>query len=86
MWPALFLVVDDDPLVLEVTAGMLGDLGCDVMTATSGHEALQQLSKDANIEILVTDINMASMDGYELAERARHRDAGLKGPIDQNGQ
>ena len=33
------LVVDDDPLVLEVTADMLKDLGCEVVTAASGMDA-----------------------------------------------
>jgi CheY-like chemotaxis protein len=57
------LVVDDDPLVLEVTA----DLGCEVVTAASGMDALERLSENANIEILVTDLNMPGMNGYELA-------------------
>ena len=64
------LVVDDDPLVLEVTADMLRDLGCGVVTAPSGMDALDRLSENANIEILVTDLNMPGMNGYELAQRA----------------
>ena len=64
------LVVDDDPLVLEVTADMLKDLGCAVVTAASGMDALERLSENANIEILVTDLNMPGMDGYELVQRA----------------
>ena len=32
------LIVDDDPLVLEVTATMLDNLGCDVVTASTGKE------------------------------------------------
>jgi two-component system cell cycle response regulator CpdR len=64
------LVVDDDPAVLEVIAGMPEDLGCDVVTAASGLEALEQLGRDERIAILITDINMPSMDGHELAERA----------------
>jgi two-component system cell cycle response regulator CpdR len=34
------LVVDDDPAVLQVLAAMLEELGCDVVTARSGPEAL----------------------------------------------
>ena len=64
------LVVDDDPLVLEVTADMLKDLGCEVVTAASGMDALERLSVNAKIEILVTDLNMPGMDGYELVQRA----------------
>jgi two-component system cell cycle response regulator CpdR len=65
------LVVDDEPLVLEVIAAMLEDMGCRVVTATTGAEALTKLSADHRITILISDINMPGMSGYELAERAR---------------
>ena len=49
---------------------MLEDLGCEVITAASGNDALEKLSGDRRIEILITDINMPGMDGYQPAERA----------------
>lgn len=64
------LAVDDEPLVLEVTATMLEDLGCSVVTAGSGGEALALLSENHHIEILITDLNMPGMGGYELADQA----------------
>ena len=67
----LVLVVDDDPDVLEVIAEMLHDLGCEVISAAGGSDALEKLSSNMRISILITDINMPSMDGHELAERAR---------------
>jgi CheY-like chemotaxis protein len=72
------LLVDDDPLVLEVTAAMLNDLGCEVITALCGGEALERLALDQSIEILITDINMPEMDGYELVDRARGIRRGIK--------
>ena len=72
------LVVDDEPLVLDVTASMLEDLGCEVITAANGNDALYKLSMDGRIEILITDINMPGMDGYELAEKAKRVREGLK--------
>ena len=72
------LLVDDEPLMLEVVADMLGDLGCEVMTANNGQEALEKLSAESRIEILITDINMPGMDGYELAETAMLRRSQLK--------
>lgn len=65
------LVVDDDRAVLEVIADMLDDLGCRVLTASSGADALNELKRNEKISILITDINMPEMDGHELAERAR---------------
>lgn len=64
------LVVDDEPLVLEVTVSMLEDMGCDVVTAANGKGALDQLSADLRIEILITDVNMPNMDGFALAHSA----------------
>ena len=72
------LVVDDEPMVLDVTASMLEDLGCDVVTATNGVAALDMLARDSRITILITDINMPGMSGYELAERARRSRPGLQ--------
>lgn len=72
------LLVDDEPLVREVAAWMLEDLGCQVVTADGGTEALKKLSNDPRIEILITDINMPDMDGYALAEAAKRLRESLK--------
>ncbi|MBR0973234.1 MULTISPECIES: response regulator [Bradyrhizobium] len=72
------LVVDDDPGVLDVLVGMLEDLGCNVVSAQSGPDALDQLKQNQNISILITDINMPGMDGHELAELASRGHPELK--------
>jgi two-component system cell cycle response regulator CpdR len=64
------LVVDDDAAVLDVLVCMLEDFGCEVVCAHNGEEALETLTRQQNISILITDINMPGMDGYELSERA----------------
>ncbi|HKC32377.1 MAG TPA: response regulator [Xanthobacteraceae bacterium] len=74
----VFLVVDDEPAVREVAALMLEDLGCEVVTAANGSEALERLALDARIEALITDINMPGMDRYDLAERAQQLRKELK--------
>jgi two-component system cell cycle response regulator CpdR len=74
----LVLVVDDDADVLEVMAEMLHDLGCEVISASSGPDALDKLAANKRISILITDINMPDMDGHELAERARRTRPELK--------
>ncbi len=67
----MVLVVDDDPLVLEITAAMLEDLGCDVLTAASAQEALRCIAKNISVEVLITDVNMPGIGGYELAREAQ---------------
>ncbi len=74
----MVLVVDDDPLVLDLTASMLEDLGCEVVAASGAQDALEKLAGNQRIEILITDVNMPGMDGYELAEAARRKRKGLK--------
>jgi len=60
--------------VLEVIAAILDDLGCEVISTESGADALDQLGRNEQISILITDINMPGMDGHELAERAKRTD------------
>ena len=70
------LIVDDEPLILEMTAAMVEDMGCEVVTAGSGAEALDKIAAE-RIDVLITDINMPGIDGYELADRAKRVCKGL---------
>jgi len=79
------LVVDDDPAVLELLAEMLGELGCEVITRQNATEALDALEQDQRIELLLTDINMPGIAGYELANRAKQLRPGVK-PILVSGR
>jgi two-component system, cell cycle response regulator CpdR len=69
------LVVDDEALVLDVTAMMLQDLGYEVITASNAEDALHRLAAEQRIGVLVTDVAMPGMDGIALARAAtRMRD------------
>ena len=65
------LLVDDDPLVRMVVAGILDTLGFEVIEAEDGKEALAALSAERGIDVLVTDVLMPRLDGWTLAEQAR---------------
>lgn len=58
--------VDDDPLVLENTAAMLGELGHEVLTTNGGAQALKILQTE-KIDLLITDYAMPGMTGEELS-------------------
>ena len=72
------LVVDDDADVREVIAETLEGFGYGVIQAASGEEALPVLAARHDIRVLITDVRMPGMSGFELAMRARGLDAGLK--------
>jgi PAS domain S-box-containing protein len=66
------LVVEDDPEVLDVTVEILRGFGWEVLTAPDGPSALSVLRRDADIDVLFSDIVMPrGMNGLELAREAR---------------
>lgn len=64
------LVVDDAPDVLEMFGVMLRLSGYEVEVAASAAEALAHASA-ARFDVIVSDIGMPEMSGYELAKRLR---------------
>ncbi|AEG93108.1 ATP-binding response regulator [Ramlibacter tataouinensis] len=64
------LVVDDDDTARQYTVHKLSDTGIRVDTASSAAEALALLGR-TSYDLLVTDLYMPGMDGYELAARIR---------------
>ena len=67
---ARVLVVDDSGIVRELHGFMLESAGYDVHYAVNGSEALEKAITD-HFELIVTDVNMPQMDGYELTRRIR---------------
>jgi signal transduction histidine kinase/HAMP domain-containing protein/CheY-like chemotaxis protein len=65
------LLVDDDVRNLFALASLLEDRGLEVIFSETGHEALQILGADANIDLVLMDIMMPQMDGYETIKAAR---------------
>src|SRR5215467_12382254 len=66
------LVVDDDPDVCALLQARLTGRGFDVRWMTSPEAALEHL-ENANVDVVVTDVKMAELDGLELCERVAHR-------------
>jgi CheY-like chemotaxis protein len=71
------LLIDDDPDLRELLAQMLQKYGLTVRTAHHGLEALRQLVNETPSVILV-DLKMPVMDGWETARRIRAMDGDLK--------
>jgi DNA-binding response OmpR family regulator len=63
------LLVDDDPLTLSVLEHLLGSAGYLTLSATSGSEALELLSRFGLPALAIVDINMPGMSGLEFCRR-----------------
>jgi len=68
--PGLLLVVDDDAANRDVLSRRLKRQGHDVRTATTGHDALELMS-ETSFELVLLDIMMPDMDGYEVLSRIK---------------
>jgi CheY-like chemotaxis protein len=75
---ARVLVVDDDPSILELVARVLRDDGHEVVSASDGRRALEALT-GGTFELILLDMNMPVMDGWEFARASRA--AGITAPI-----
>jgi CheY-like chemotaxis protein len=67
------LLVEDNEINLEIASIMLEELGFEYETAINGKEALDAIaaSEPGDFDIVVTDIQMPVMDGYEEAKAIR---------------
>lgn len=72
------LLVEDDPIVQYVHKKMLTDLGCEVCTASHGHEAITTLN---NHDIVFVDINLPDISGFEVIKSIRQHNHTSKIPI-----
>lgn len=72
------LLVEDEPAILSVAERMLLGLGYTVVSAQSPVEALSRLDgASEDVDLLLTDVVMPGMTGYQLVERIQERLPGL---------
>ncbi|RCX30343.1 Hpt domain-containing protein [Thioalbus denitrificans] len=80
--PPRVLVVDDSITVRKVTTRLLGRNGMEVLTAKDGVDAMALLLELEHLpDIMLLDIEMPRMDGYELASLVRHNERLREVPI-----
>jgi len=76
------LAVDDDPVNLRVLIAALSNESCAIRTVQSGEAALQLLeSEGASIDLVILDVMMPGMSGYDTCRRIRERYSLLELPI-----
>ena len=74
------LVVDDEQRNLKLMATLLENDGCDCVTASNGFEALEKASSEAP-DLILLDVMMPGMDGYETCRRLKEDPATRDIPI-----
>jgi CheY-like chemotaxis protein len=74
------LVVDDDEMVRIALNELLRPEGFEVHTVSSGTEALKRIDENS-YDLLILDIIMPEMDGFELCKRIREKEGLRETPI-----
>ena len=74
------LVVDDAPINADVLTGMLSTTECDVRVALNGHDALAAVRMEPP-DLVLLDISMPDMDGYEVCRRLKADHASANIPV-----
>ena len=67
------LVVDDEAAVRMIAVDLFEELGCEVLEAVSGADALERLEQRPDVSLMFTDCRMPGMSGPELAQLAAER-------------
>jgi two-component system chemotaxis response regulator CheY len=65
------LVIDDSRTVRIIIGNVLREIGVDVLEASNGLEALAQLERQPDLELLLVDWNMPEMNGFDFVRAVR---------------
>ncbi len=67
----LVLAVDDQPLFLKLIEAALGDSGYAVLCFKDPRDALEELRQDLRPHVIISDVSMPHMDGFEFYQQVR---------------
>lgn len=72
------VLADDDSSVLKMTKARLEHAGYEVLTATNGEEVLSCLRANGPVDLLLLDVQMPKLDGYQVCQQLK-QDMGTAG-------
>ena len=73
-----FLVIDDNHINRRVVRTILNAQDAHIVDASSGHEALNILETQRDFDLIILDIHMPEMDGFEVLRRIKARESAIK--------
>ena len=75
------LIADDSSTVRKFVAFSLSTESLEVVTAVDGMDALEKISQIPKVDLIIVDLNMPNMDGFEFIQNVRGSDTHGKVPI-----
>jgi DNA-binding NtrC family response regulator len=75
---AQIIIAEDEHPLRVIISGLLADRGLKVLQADDGVQALKLLDEKPGVSLLLSDVKMPNMNGYELVEEAVKRRPELK--------
>lgn len=77
---AKILVVEDDSFLQGLEVGKLKKEGYEVITASSGDEAIEKIKEDG-IDLILLDLVLPNFDGFEVLKQIRENEKTKKTPV-----
>lgn len=65
------IVVEDEPMISEVYQKKFRDQGFEVLSAVSGDQALELVKKQKKVDVILLDLLIPKMDGFEVIKNLR---------------
>lgn len=75
------MIVDDSRTARQQVVAVLGDAGYDVLEASDGVDALEQINQAGELAVIICDINMPRMNGLELLASLKQNQKSANVPV-----
>jgi CheY-like chemotaxis protein len=75
------LLVDDDPMTRKIISEFLKEFDFDIISCEDGKCAYDALTSQNGIDLIITDILMPEMDGWQLIKKTRDSDQYRNTPV-----
>ena len=75
------IVIDDSPIVLRTVEDLLRKAGFEVLKAEDGLAGLDLIKKNTDCDLIIVDLNMPKMGGFEMLDKMYEEDICIDRPV-----